>query len=118
MSVRSFLDTHVLLNTDDHGTPAKQAKALALFTQVRTDKTGVISTQVLQEYVTAATRELAVSATIARRKVELFAHLDLVVLNLPDILGAIDLHRLHQFSLWDALIVRAALQAKCHDLEG
>jgi predicted nucleic acid-binding protein len=113
MSVRGFLDTNVLLYTDDHDTPAKQAKALALFAQVRKDKAGVISTQVLQEYFTAATRKLGVPATIARRKVELFAHLDLVVLDLSDILGAIDLHRLHQFSLWDALIVRAALQAKC-----
>ena len=111
--MRSFLDTNVLLYTDDHDAPAKQAKALALFAQVRTDKIGVISTQVLQEYFTAATRKFGVPATIARRKVELFAHLDLVVLDLSDILGAIDLHRLHQFSLWDALIVRAALQAKC-----
>jgi len=113
MSVRSFLDTNVLLYTDDHDTPAKQAKALALFVQIRTDKTGVISTQVLQEYFPTATRQLGVPAAIARRKVELFAHLDLVVLDLPDILSAIDLHRLHQCSLWDALIVRAALQAKC-----
>lgn len=103
----------MLLYTDDHDTLAKQAKALALFAQVRTDKTGVISTQVLQEYFAAVTRKLGVPVTIARRKVELFAHLDLVLLGLPDILGAIDLHRLHQFSFWDALIVRAALQAKC-----
>ncbi len=37
----------------------------------------------------------------------------LVLIDLPLILGAIDLHRLHRLSFWDALIVRAALQARC-----
>ena len=50
---------------------------------------------------------------MARRKIELFARLDLVLIGLVDILGAIDLHRLQQFSIWDALIVRAAQQANC-----
>jgi predicted nucleic acid-binding protein len=99
--VRSFLDTNALLYTDDHDAPAKQTTALDLFASVRVDKTGVLSTQVLQEYFAAATRKL-----------ELFAHLNLVLIDLPDILGAIDLHRLHQFSIWDALIVRAAQQAR------
>jgi predicted nucleic acid-binding protein len=30
-----------------------------------------------------------------------------------DILAAIDLHRLHGFSFWDALVLRAAKQAGC-----
>ena len=33
--------------------------------------------------------------------------------SLPDILAAIDLHRLHKLSFWDALVVRAAQQAGC-----
>lgn len=112
-SVRSFLDTKVLLYTDDHDAPEKQQRTLDLYRQVRLDRTGVISTQVLQEYFAAATSKLSVPASIARRKVELFARLDLVLIDLPDILAAIDLHRLHQFSIWDAMIIRAALQAKC-----
>ncbi len=111
--MRSFLDTNVLLYTDDHDAPEKQTKALDLFTRVRLHKTGVVSTQVLQEYFAAATRKLGVPATVARRKIELFARLDLVLIGLVDILGAIDLHRLQQFSIWDALIVRAAQQANC-----
>ena len=47
--MRSFLDTNVLLYTDDHDAPEKQTKALDLFTRVRLHKTGVVSTQVLQE---------------------------------------------------------------------
>ena len=111
--MRNFLDTNILLYTDDHDAPEKHTMALALFARVRLDKTGVISTQVLQEYFAAATRKLGVPATVARRKVDLFARLDLVLIDLSDILGAIDLHRLLHFSIWDALIVRAAQRANC-----
>jgi predicted nucleic acid-binding protein len=50
MSARSFLDTNVLVYTDDHDTPDKQRVALDLVEQFRLQGTGVISTQVLQEY--------------------------------------------------------------------
>jgi predicted nucleic acid-binding protein len=49
----------------------------------------------------------------SRRKVELLAEFDLVVPDLDDILAAIDLHRLHGFSFWDALVPRAAKEAAC-----
>jgi predicted nucleic acid-binding protein len=56
---------------------------------------------------------LCVEAALARRKVELLSELDVVVPDVADILAAIDLHRLHGFSFWDALIVRSAKQAGC-----
>lgn len=37
----------------------------------------------------------------------------MVVPEVPDILAAIDLHRLHGFSCWDAMVLRAAKQAGC-----
>jgi predicted nucleic acid-binding protein len=39
--------------------------------------------------------------------------MDLVRVDLDLILAAIDLSRLHSFSFWDALIVRAAAAAGC-----
>lgn len=56
---------------------------------------------------------MKVKPEIARRKVEIFARLDTVQVDLDLILGAIDLHRLHALSFWDALIVRAALANGC-----
>jgi predicted nucleic acid-binding protein len=50
---------------------------------------------------------------VARRKVELFANYHLVVLDIEDVLAAIDLHRLRQISFWDALVVRAAKEGGC-----
>lgn len=113
MPARSFLDSNVLVYTDDHGQPQKQQAALALVERCRLQGCGVVSTQVLQEYFASATRKLGVAATVARRKVEIFSHFHLVSISLDEILGAIDLHRLHQLSFWDALIVRCALQAGC-----
>ena len=79
----------------------------------RLDRRGVISTQVLQEYFVTATKKLKVPAEIARRKTELFGRFELIQINYGDILAAIDLHRAHQLSFWDALIVRAAMRAGC-----
>jgi len=69
--------------------------------------------QVLQEYLVSVTRKLRVDAAIARRKVELLAEFDVVAPEVGDIVAAIDLHRLHGFSFWDALVVRAATQSGC-----
>ncbi len=113
MPVRSFFDTNVLLYADDKAAPAKQNRALALVAEHRRAGTGVLSMQVLQEYYVSVTRKLGVDAAIARRKVELLAEFDVATPELADILGAIDLHRLHGFSFWDALVIRAAKQSGC-----
>jgi predicted nucleic acid-binding protein len=113
MSARSFFDTNVLVYSDDKAAPAKQRRALDLLAVHRRGGTGVVSLQVLQEYFVTITRKLHVDARIARRKVELLAEFDVAVPNVADILAAIDLHRLHGFSFWDALVLRAAKQAGC-----
>ena len=73
----------------------------------------MVSLQVLQEYFVTVTRKLHVEVRIARRKVELLAEFDVAKLEVTDILAAVDLHRLHGFSFWDALVLRAAKQTGC-----
>jgi predicted nucleic acid-binding protein len=113
MPARSFFDINVLIYADDKSAPAKQSRALALLAEHRRAGTGVVSMQVLQEYFVSVTRKLRVDAAIARRKVELLAEFDVVAPEVGDIVAAIDLHRLHGFSFWDALVVRAATQSGC-----
>ena len=113
MSARSFLDTNVLLYTDDHDNRRKQKLAFGLIERCRADQSGVISTQILQEYFAAATRKLAVPSEVARRKLQLFARFSVMRIDVPDILAAVDLHRLHAISFWDALVVRAAQEGGC-----
>ncbi|MDN5938106.1 MAG: PIN domain-containing protein [Salinisphaera sp.] len=112
----SFLDTNILVYTDDGDEPSKQAVALDLLERLHSTNEGVLSTQVLTEYFHAVTRKLGVEASIARRKVEILSHFRLVAVGLDVILGAIDLHRLHQLSIWDSLIVKAAGAAGCREL--
>ena len=113
MPVRSFFDTNVLVYADDKAAPAKQRRVLDLVTEHRRARTGVVSLQVLQEYFVTVTRKLRVDASIARRKVELLAEFHVAAPDVADILAAIDLHRLHNLSFWDALVIRSAKQSGC-----
>lgn len=113
MSARSFFDTNVLVYADDKSAPAKRRRSIELVAEHRRAGTGVVSLQVLQEYFVAATRKLQVDAATARRKVELLSEFDVAAPDVTDVLAAIDLHRLHGFSFWDALVFRAAKQSGC-----
>lgn len=111
--VRSFFDTNVLIYADDKANPTKQSRAVDLVIEHRRSRTGVLSLQVLQEYFVTVTRKLQVEAALARRKVELLAEFDVATPDVSDVLAAIDLHRLHGFTLWDSLILQSAKQAGC-----
>ncbi len=113
MTARSFFDTNILIYADDKAAPAKRQRALELVAEHRREGTGVVSLQILQEYFVTITRKLRVDPRIARRKVELLAEFDVAATGVDDILAAIDLHFLHGFSFWDALVVRAAKQSGC-----
>ena len=67
----------------------------------------------MQEYFAIVTRTLGVDAVTARAKVELLGAFSRAPIDIDDVLAAIDLHRLHQISFWDALIIRSAQQARC-----
>lgn len=113
MSDRVFLDTNVLVYADDLDAGRKREIARDLLHDALSNRTGVISTQVLQEFFVVSTRKLGVGADVAARKVELLSKLDTVRIEVDQILAAIDLHRLHSISFWDALIVRSAATAGC-----
>ncbi len=116
MTARCFVDTNVLLYADDKSAGLKRDRARELIREVMGAGTGVLSLQVLQEYFAVATKKLGIPADSARQRIEILSRLDVVTLGVEDLLGAIDLHRLHQFSIWDALVIRAALNAGCRVL--
>jgi predicted nucleic acid-binding protein len=103
-----FFDTNVLVYADDTSSPAKQQKAIELFSTHRRRGTAVLSLQVLQEYFSAVTSKLAIPAEIAQDKVEIFTRARIVRFEAADVVAAIELHRLVHISFWDALIVHAA----------
>lgn len=112
-SPRTFFDANLLVYSDDVRDPAKQQIAVSLIAEHIRQRSGVLSLQVLQEYFASATRKVKLDAALARLRVEVFANFQLVEPNLQDVLAAIDLHRLHGFSYWDALIIRCAERSGC-----
>lgn len=115
-SARSFLDTNLLVYTDDPRDPVKQLKAVELIKDHLLQRSGVVSLQVLQEYFVAATGKLHLAADLAKQRVEFFAKLHVVEPGVVDILDAIDFYRLHRVSYWDAMIIYCAKRAGCREL--
>jgi len=113
MKERSFIDTNILVYTDDADSPDKCRVAIDLVADAMRSKQGVISTQILQEYYVASTRKLAIDPVQAKQRVQFFLKMHTVQITPANVLSAIDLHRLHALSLWDALVVHAARQANC-----
>jgi predicted nucleic acid-binding protein len=110
---RTFIDTNILVYAEDGSVIAKQKRALELIKSHRVQRSGVVSTQVLQEYFVTVTNKLKLDPRIAQRKIEIFSKFDVAEPVVNDILSAIDLHLRHGFSFWDALILRMAKQAAC-----
>jgi predicted nucleic acid-binding protein len=111
-----FVDTNVLVYADDLDAGPKCEAARALLRQIVPAGEAVFSLQVLQEYFAVATRRLGLPPEVARARLENLGRLEVVAPRVPDLLAAIDLHRLHSLSIWDALVVRAALVWGCRTL--
>lgn len=111
--MKRFFDTNVLLYAEDDSAPDKQRVAQGLLTEALRTGSGVLSTQILQEYYVNATRKLGVAPALAQDRVRLYRRMDVVLITPELIDGAIDLHRLEPLSFWDALVLRAAAAARC-----
>lgn len=111
-----FFDTNVLLYADDADGGPKTAVARDLLRRAMVQRTGVLSTQVLQEFYVNARKKLNLDGASARARVEVYLAFDVVTITPALILSAVDLHRLDSVSFWDALVIRAAEQAGCEAL--
>jgi predicted nucleic acid-binding protein len=114
--VRSFIDTNILVYADSADAGDKQSRASALIAKGLRDGDGVISTQVLHEFVNAAIRKLALPLDLVRARVRLYSRFETVNASPAAVLDALDLHALHSISFWDALILQAARQSGCVQL--
>jgi len=110
---RTFVDTNVLLYAHDASETEKQPIARALLEALWADRSGVLSTQVLQEFYVVATRKFkpAMRRSEARELVALYATWSTVQVDVELILDATALEERAQVSFWDAQIVEAARRA-------
>lgn len=111
--MRTFVDSNVFIYADDDGDAKKQRVAALTIDKLIQRSEAIVSTQVLQEYFSGAIRKLRFSAEKARERVVAMSKLPVVQVDPEMVLAAIDIHRLRKVSIWDALIIRAAIAGGC-----
>lgn len=116
MHDRFFLDTNIFIYTFDNREPKKQARAQDLVSDALTRGRGVISYQVVQEFLSVATQKFANPLSES----DALLYLDRVLGPLCEVLPTLALYR-HTIGLaarwkypfYDSLIIAAALQSEC-----
>jgi predicted nucleic acid-binding protein len=105
-----FVDTSVLVHAHDLDSGLKRAIAEQVLKQLWQDETGVLSTQVLQEFYAALTGGIAspVPRRAARELIQAYSVWPVITLEPADLLAASDFEERHRVSFRDALIVAAA----------
>ena len=116
MSAKFFLDTNIFVYSFDSSEPQKQKKSQALIETALESHTGIISWQVVQEFLNVATRKFAVPMKPAESQKYLAAVLGPLCEVFPSVVLYDEALRLKEqtgFSFYDSLIVAAAHAAGC-----
>ena len=106
----AFVDTNVLLYSIDDTEPHKQGIAAALLEQLGRSNTGVLSTQVLLEFAFNLTRKFKLSQTTAERMTTAYTAWQVVDSDVPLVLLGLARSAQNQVSIWDAMVIEAALR--------
>ncbi len=116
MNARSFIDTNVLLYADAGDAGDKQRLAVTLIRSHMVEASGVVSTQVLQEFAAAGLRKLGLPLELVRARLEFFSGFEVISASPKAILQALDVRQRWNLSFYDALIVQAAQACGCTEL--
>jgi predicted nucleic acid-binding protein len=109
-SALAFIDTNVLLYAHDHDAGDKQAVAASLLASCWESGNGLLSPQVLQEFLVNAIRKLQRPIALAQARDIVRAYGTWVVRDagVSDILRATELMELTGYSFWDSHILANA----------
>lgn len=115
MSVKCFVDTNILVYRRDSTEAEKQLKSEECLMQLWANKTGRISTQVLNEYYVTVTQKLkpGLSKELARSDIRALAIWQPLVVSTTLIESAWGIQDRFQYSWWDTLIISSALLLDC-----
>lgn len=118
MTDRVFIDTNILVYAHDLDAKEKQAIAAKLVTDLWKAHTGVLSTQVLQEFYVTLTRKIPKPLKLinARKILRNYFSWDIVINDIPIIRQASEIEETYKLSFWDALIISAAYSKNCESL--
>lgn len=118
MGGKAFVDTNILIYAHDRADSTKNQRAVALIKELWTERNGVLSTQVLQEFAANLQRRLTLSLSRAeiRRRIVYFLDWEIIVNGGNAVLRGLEVQERFQLSFWDAMIVQAAESAGCEVL--
>jgi predicted nucleic acid-binding protein len=111
-----FIDTNIIIYAFDSSQPARQARSRALIQDGLLTGLGVISTQVVQEFLNVATRKFAAPLRIEDAVLYLRQVLNPLCRVYPDLSlyeRCLELQAETGYSFYDSLILAAALHAGC-----
>ena len=113
MSEKVFIDSTILVYAHDVDAGEKRAIAEHVLRQVWQDESGMLSTQVLQEFYVNLTRKIAtpVSRRDARELINAYRVWPVATLDARDVLKASEVEERFGINFWDATIVVAALKS-------
>jgi predicted nucleic acid-binding protein len=112
-SDRTFVDTNVLIYAHDVDAGRKHAIAKELLRTLWADRSGILSTQVLQEFYVNATRKIRKPLTKpeARSVVDTYAPWCIEGTTTGDIMAAFQIEDQARIGFWDALIIAVAARS-------
>jgi len=110
---KKFIDSNLIIYANDSRNKKKQQKALGLIGDLMKEGTGVISTQVLQEYASVALSKLNQDQSVVLRQLVLLEAFEVVSISPALIRRGIEIRAAYGTSFWDSIIISAAECAKC-----
>ena len=116
MSAKHFLDTNVFVYSFDQSQPGKRERALALIAEALQSGEGLISTQVIQEFLNVATRKFATPMKTADCQAYLVKVMHPLCQVYPDLAlyeTSLDIQQETEYSFYDSLILAGALRGGC-----
>ena len=112
----SFFDTNLLVYCTDAGAPAKLKRARSLVAQSAAAGEAVVSTQVLIELFHTLTRKQKMPPAAAQALVLAYAEWPVIDSDVALVIAAVEKSIAHKLSIWDAMVVEAALRANAQTL--
>ena len=112
MSAKTFVDTNVLIYAHDIDAREKHETAKTVLQELWSERTGVVSTQVLQEFYVNVTRKIPrpISKQSARLVVSSYT-IWCSEATAAEIAAAFRIEDESQIGFWDALIIAAAIKS-------
>ncbi|MEA2166518.1 MAG: hypothetical protein QOK37_4645 [Thermoanaerobaculia bacterium] len=110
MSDKFFVDTNILMYAHDAAAGEKHERARTLVEELWQNRSGVLSTQILQELVVNLRRKAGqpLAAKATRDIVTDYLSWEVITNGGDSILEALELEERYQISFWDALVIQAA----------